>query len=205
MTRIFLIRHGESEGNAARILCGRTIPTSLTSRGRSQILEAGRGLKDLPFEAVYSSPITRAVQSAEILSNVLGLGIVPDERFIETDVGSLAGRNLDQIYLEDKDWAQEFYTETYVKYGVEKFSKIVNRVREGILDISNRHPEGNVIVVTHLHPIKSALALTLKLEPAAVRNLRVSNGSISVLRVDNGEARLLAFNVLNPSRYLDSD
>lgn len=205
MTHIFLIRHGESEGNAARILCGQTIPTSLTSRGRSQILEAGRGLKDLPFEAVYSSPITRAVQSAEILSNVLGLGIVPDERFIETDVGSLAGRNLDQIYLEDKDWAQEFYTETYVKYGVEKFSKIVNRVREGILDISNRHPEGNVIVVTHLHPIKSALVLTLKLEPAAVRNLRVSNGSISVLRVDNGEARLLAFNVLNPSRYLDSD
>ncbi|MBI4258826.1 MAG: histidine phosphatase family protein [Thaumarchaeota archaeon] len=201
MTKIFFVRHGESEGNAKGVLTGRTMPAPLTEKGRVQISELGRDLKGLPFEAIYSSPIERAVQTAEILSDSLGVKFTVDERFTETDFGSLVGRNVHQVYGEDADWYREFYSDSYVKYGVEKFSAIMKRVREGADAVSASHPAGNAIVVSHYHPVKGAVSVALGLDPQIMKGLRIGNGSVSVVSFENGDARLLAFNVMKISRY----
>ncbi|MBI2185153.1 MAG: histidine phosphatase family protein [Thaumarchaeota archaeon] len=201
MTKVFFIRHGESEGNVKGILTGRVIPAPLTEKGRTQIADLGEDLKGLPFEAIFSSPIMRAVQTSEILSDALGVKFTTDERFTETDFGSLAGRNVQQVYGEDIDWHREFYSDSYVKYGVEKFSNIMRRVEKGAADISGRHPNGNVIVVSHYHPVKGAVALALGMDPEVIKGLRIGNGSVSVVSFGNGDTKLLAFNVMKISRY----
>ena len=106
-------------------------------------------------------------------------------------MGSLAGRSLDHVYGEDQEWAREFYTDSYVKYGLEKFSQITRRVRDGLHSISTRHPDGNVIVVTHHHPVKSAVALAKGVDPASLRGFTVGNGSVTLVAVRDGAMNLL--------------
>lgn len=94
--RIRLVRHGESEGNVAATLQGCRLDTPLSARGRRQAESLAIRLQGEDVDSVFSSPMTRARETAEIVSAPHGLGITLDADLVEFDWGTWTGRPLDE-------------------------------------------------------------------------------------------------------------
>ena len=84
---IIFLRHGQAENNTKKILAGRSPNVNLTQTGLEQAEQAGEMLKSLNISAIYTSPIDRALQTAQIVSKHCGLEAVTDDRLIELDMG----------------------------------------------------------------------------------------------------------------------
>src|SRR5450432_783398 len=106
--RIFFVRHGESTANVERIFSNRLHPHPLSELGREQVARLAEQLRDRGIVAVYSSPIPRAVESAEILSRALNVSNEISSALAEFDVGIYEGRPLDDGWREyvelEKSW-----------------------------------------------------------------------------------------------------
>ena len=86
MTRIYLVRHGEAEGNLYRRMHGQ-YNSSLTELGYRQVEAVGQGFREIPLDAVYSSDLYRAMYTASALCLPKGLPLHTDPRFREVHVG----------------------------------------------------------------------------------------------------------------------
>lgn len=84
--KIWITRHGQTDLNKARLMQGRT-DAPLNEKGVSQATAARRAIGEVHFDAVYSSPLIRAVRTASIIGNVPEEAVIKDERIIETDFG----------------------------------------------------------------------------------------------------------------------
>ena len=87
------MRHGEADNNVKRILVGRYIESHLTKYGRWQAEDSAKLLRGLSIDKVYSSPVIRAVETAQIVCNVIGLDYEIDERLYEIELVKLVGMN----------------------------------------------------------------------------------------------------------------
>jgi broad specificity phosphatase PhoE len=92
MTMIYVMRHGESTVNVARIVKCRELDGDLTDKGRQQARLVGHWLSDKGIQRIHASPFHRAQQSAEIVSEILGLPVETDDDLREIDCGTLEGR-----------------------------------------------------------------------------------------------------------------
>src|SRR6476619_5753267 len=95
-TTILLARHGETDSNRERRWQGQT-QTLLNRTGREQARALARELASDPPDAIYCSDLDRARETAEIAGAELGLGVRPDPRLREVDVGALAGRSVGEL------------------------------------------------------------------------------------------------------------
>jgi broad specificity phosphatase PhoE len=96
-THFYLLRHGQSEGNAKRMFQGR-LDLPLAERGRAQARAAGAWLADKRIAAIYTSPLVRAAETARIVAQACGTGTEPhlDETFVEIDTGIFSGLGYDE-------------------------------------------------------------------------------------------------------------
>src|ERR671921_1502977 len=94
-TRVLLVRHGESRGNAERRFGGHT-PTPLSELGHRQAEAAARALASENVTAIYSSDLLRAVQTAEPLARATGLEVEETEAFRERSVGLMEGLTFEE-------------------------------------------------------------------------------------------------------------
>lgn len=90
---LYFVRHGESEANLLQEFSNRGLKHGLTEKGRQQAEALAKKLRPAGITHLYTSPLLRAVQTTEILSNALGLPFTPDEALREYDVGVLEGRS----------------------------------------------------------------------------------------------------------------
>lgn len=97
---VLLVRHGETDDNAAARFQGR-IDTPLNGRGREQAQALARTLAGEGLRALYSSPLARARETAEIVGTQLGLEPVYDERLMEADAGEWSGRLYAEVVVDD--------------------------------------------------------------------------------------------------------
>lgn len=91
---ICFLRHGESQANVDGVFAGQRFDSPLTDLGRSQARQAGRELLDKNITKIYSSPLSRAKETAQIVAGVIGYDadkIIYDDRITEHDMGSLTG------------------------------------------------------------------------------------------------------------------
>lgn len=141
MTRLELVRHGQTDWNLqGRIQGSSDIP--LNDMGREQAREAGRRLAGQHWDAVVSSPLSRAAETAAIIAEAVGLPgyeVIDDLR--ERSYGDAEG--LTGAELDARQERGE-----YVK-GREKRSHVVDRVRPALIRIAEQHPDESVLVVTH--------------------------------------------------------
>ena len=136
---IYVVRHGETEWNAVNKVLGRTdIP--LNARGLEQAQELACALKDLKIDVFLCSPLRRTRQTADAVSNELGIPYKIDNRLIEQNFGKFEGVNrLDREYQEAK-------REYFARYpGGESFFDVAVRVFPLIKEIG----EANALLVTH--------------------------------------------------------
>jgi probable phosphoglycerate mutase len=158
---LILVRHGESVANAQGLLLGRT-DAELTDEGRAQAQRA-RSLLEGPVAEVRSSPLLRARDTADLLA--LGPPVTVDEAFIEVDYGEFECQPLGGIPAEV--WQRWQVDRDFRPEGGETLAEVDRRVALACEDLfatdgaGARRRDGDVVVVSHVSPIKAAVAWAL--------------------------------------------
>lgn len=188
--KVYMIRHGESEGNRDRRHTGQ-LQVPLTEKGREDARHAGALLAGLQFDRVYSSDLIRAMET-----QALALPDVQAERLAllrELDVGSLGG-----IRVED---CKKLYGEEYIAcrrardftcYGGESNAMQHERVRT-FFKMLEEQPAENVAVFCHAGTITCAMEVVLGIRNGYA-SLACENGSVSVFEYANGRWQVLKWN-----------
>jgi broad specificity phosphatase PhoE len=182
---LVLVRHGQSTANAEGRLLGRT-DAPLTAAGLAQARAVGHLLAGTTVLELRSSPLARARDTAEALRT--SLPVVVDDRWIEVDYGVHEGRLLAEVPAEV--WRQWRRDPAYRVEGGEPLGAVADRVATACAELfarpgeGARAAEGDVVVVSHVSPIKAAVAWALGGDHDLAFRLHLSTGSVT--RVDWG-------------------
>ena len=203
MGSIIFLRHGQAKNNIERILTGRTPGVPLTEEGINQAEKAAKFLEHMNISAIYSSPIERARHTAEIVGKHNSLDVIIDDRLIELDMGKFTGVPYDEIFTSHGNVFMKFYNgELEIAHnGVETFSEVKKRVL-GIVDhVIENHPDQNVVLVTHMDPIKAMLSTVVDLTPTNLFELIIANASLNIFREYKRKFSISGLNVMDPTRF----
>ncbi|MEX0861665.1 histidine phosphatase family protein [Nitrosopumilus sp.] len=203
MGQIIFLRHGQAKNNVERVLAGRTSGIPLTEIGIQQAQHTAELLEHMNVSAIYSSPIQRAKHTAEIVGEHNSIDVKIDDRLIELDMGKFTGVPYDEIFTNHGNVFMKFYNgELEIAHnGVETFSEVKKRVL-GIVDhIIENHPDENVVLVTHMDPIKAMLSTIVDLSPTNLFELIIANASLNIFREKERKFSLSGLNVMHPSRF----
>ncbi len=203
MGQIIFLRHGQAKNNTERILAGRTEGVPLTDIGIKQAEHTAELLEHMNISTIYSSSIQRAKHTAEIVGKHNSLDVTIDDRLIELDMGKFTGMPYDEIFNDHGNVFMKFYNgELEIAHnGVETFSEVKKRVL-GIVDhVIDKHPDENVLLVTHMDPIKAMLSTVVDLSPTNLFELIIANASLNIFRENKRKFSLSGLNVMHPSRF----
>ena len=185
---LVLVRHGQSELNAAGRLAGR-LDTPLTELGVAQAKAMAASLADLGEPAaVISSPLQRARDTAA----AIGLPVVVDQRWVELDYGPYDGRLLGDVPAEM--WARWRSDASYAPPGGESLAALGRRVREACEELLG-DPDRLSVVVSHVSPIKAAVAWALGVGDEVAWRMFLAPASITMIGHGAAGPSLYAFNV----------
>jgi probable phosphomutase (TIGR03848 family) len=198
MATLLLIRHGENNYLLKNKLPGRMPGIHLNRQGKKQAHELARSLCQLPIKAIHCSPLERALETAEPLAEVLGLGIQLHPDLTDTDVGDWVGRSW-KVLGRTKLWKViQQKPSTFQFPNGETFIQIQERIIRSLESITNMHGEDMIAVVFHADPIKLAVAHYLGLPLDHFQRLTVNTGSVTVLQLGRKEAILVGLNLCPP-------
>ena len=199
---IIFLRHGQAENNTKKILAGRSPGVNLTEIGIQQAEQAGKMLKTLNISTIYSSPIDRALQTAKIVAQHCDLEPLIDDRLIELDMGKFTMMPYDEIFAKHGNVFLKFYegSEEVSENGVETFSKVQKRVFEMVNSVVNQHKNENVVLVTHMDPIKAMVGKVLSLKPEILFELIIANASLNIFSHYDQKFYLKSINALPSER-----
>jgi len=183
--RLFLLRHAQSEGNRLGLFQGR-LDFPLSEEGRKQSREAGIFLKkNFEFDAIISSPQKRALETARIIAEILGLPLKVDERLREISYGILEGKKHDEV----KDWKPYLkWLENPVKYpleGVDDLNDLAGRLKSFLKDHYGVYEKP--LVVTHGGIVRAFVCLLGNIGFENLWRFSVGNVSLSSVEVKNVE------------------
>ena len=150
-TRICLVRHGETEWNAERRLQGHT-DVPLNSTGRAQAEATADSLDDLSFDAIYSSDLARARETAQCCASRLGIAVRTHAGLRERHFGIFQGLTYAQASARHPDAFIAFQRrdpDYAFDEGGESLRALATRVDEVINDLADRHPGQQILVVAH--------------------------------------------------------
>ena len=200
---IIFLRHAQAENNTKRILAGRTEGVPLTKTGIQQAEQISEYLKPLDISAIYSSPIERAKHTAEIVTKNSAIDVELDERLTEIDMGKFTRMNYDDMFAKYGNIFLKFYENDPViaEHEVETFPDVQKRILDMVDHVIEKHKNENVILVTHMDPIKSMLANVMDLKPKTLFELIIANASFTILTEQERKFSLSAINAMNIDRY----
>ena len=192
MTTILLARHGETDWNREYRFQGHADPP-LNETGRRQAAELSNALADEELAAVYSSPLRRALETAEIVSAPHGLEPVTVEALREVDVGSWQGLTRTE--------SEERFPDQYARWldfeqgweDGESYEAMARRVVATLLKLAESHEGERFVAVTHGGPIRAALAFAggTTYAEARRRGPSVANVFLAEFAVESGAFRRL--------------
>ncbi len=191
-TILTLVRHGETAANQGGVWHG-SIDTPLTERGLAQAERVAHYLGDLHGDvtAVYSSSLQRAVRTAEVIGEALGLDPRVEEALGEYHLGSWEGKTYRELHEEHQLWHHMKRDPDFAPHGGESPRQVAERFTGALRHISASHAGERVVVVAHGGAL--SLGLAALIEGDYTQWTRVmSNGAVSELVVDPPE--LLTFN-----------
>src|SRR3990167_4847296 len=189
MTTLFLIRHGRTAWNAERRIQGQAnIP--LDEVGNSQVLSLAQSLLPERFEAIYSSPLHRALQTAGVIARGRKLDVIIDNRLIERDYGLWTG----MLDAEARQQYTDIFSGNWRVSGIpggENQQVLVSRAVSFLDDILNRHPEGQIAIASHDCLLGAMLGSILKMPLEMHEALRFKNCGYAIVRFVGGKPRLM--------------
>ena len=183
---LLMIRHGEIPSNVNKVYAGRSIER-LTQKGVQQARQVSDKLKSHKIEALYSSPIHRALQTAQILSEVVGVDPIVYDSFRELEMGPWEG-------MSEADIAREYPEEWGIwnsdpaslrMEGREPLDILLERVLTGVRDIYKDHSDGNAVIVTHVAIIRVLLLWHAGKSLNLYKTINVPNAGIFELGIND--------------------
>ena len=202
-TRLFLVRHGQSTWNQEHRIQGQLDPP-LSDEGRRQARRLGQRLAGRHFVAAYASDLKRALQTAELIGEAIGIEPIPLASLREIYLGGWEGLNTEEMAQRYPDawaaWAEEPSWDV-VPDG-EGSRPFEARVSEAIDAILARHPQGDVLVVTHGGVIQVALHRIVGRPNHGLFPFRIQNASLSL--IERRDGRMVVGGV-NDIGHLDPD
>lgn len=190
MPTILLARHGETDWNAENRFQGHADPP-LNERGRAQARELAGKLRDERVDAVFTSPLRRARETAEIVAETLGLPVIEDEGLREVDVGEWQGLTRAEI--------EERYPDAFARWVAhgpgwergETYEAMGERVLDALARIADGRAGERLLVVTHGGPVRAALARAngITQEEARRRTRVIDNCGMASFAVEDGNLR----------------
>lgn len=183
---LILVRHGRTASNAAGLLLGRANP-SLDETGKTQARDLGRVITEISPARVISSPLVRARETAE----AFGVPITVDERWIELDYGEF-----DQLPMQDvpiETWTRWRNDPSFEPPGGESLATLGRRVSEACSELAEEANTSDIVVVTHVSPIKAAVAWALQVGDEIAWKMQVSPASITRIAMAASGPSLVSF------------
>jgi probable phosphoglycerate mutase len=177
---LVLLRHGESTANAAGLLLGRS-DAQLTDTGLAQAEAAAAVLSKTPLHAIRSSPLERARRTAEVVAGARPVEV--DDRWIEVDYGVHEGQPLSEVPAEV--WRRWREDPAFAPEDGESLQAVHDRVSAACEELFSalgtgaRAEDGDVVVVSHVSPIKAAVAWAVGGAHDLAFRLHLSTGSIT--------------------------
>jgi alpha-ribazole phosphatase len=200
--RIYLIRHGETEWNASLRYQGQT-DVPLSEEGKQQAELLGRRLSALKFDGFYASDLTRAYETARIISlhHKQQVKKIPELR--EMNFGRWEGLNYKEImgiYPEEiKQWWEK-PLQTRIPGG-ETLDMMIKRTISAVRTIVESHSEGSIVVVSHGGVIRSLVGTVLGMDMNKYWRLRLDNACLNIIDFPEWEKAILM--LLNDRSHLD--
>lgn len=200
---IIFLRHGQAENNTNRVLAGRRPGVPLTETGLEQSEKIAKFLKPFNISTIYSSPIERAKKTAEIVSEHNSLEIKTDERLIELDMGKFTGMPYDEIFEKHGNVFLKFYDGDLeiAHNGVETFVELKKRILDMVDFVIREHNDENVLLVTHMDPIKALISTIMGLQANSLFELIIENASLTIFKEEQGKLTISAINVMDSERF----
>ncbi len=201
---LVLMRHGETEYNRADVFRGR-VDLPLNERGKEQARAAAGCLREEDFEAFYSSPLLRAVQTAQAIAGNHGGEVSPREHFTDVDYGDWSGKSIEEIR---KNWPREFSMwendpEGVVFPGGEGVREVRERLSAGLDKLSREH-EGTILLVGHKLINRIMICIALDLPTSGIWKVEQSNAAINYISWRNSGWVIRRLNDTSHLRGLES-
>lgn len=197
MVKIILVRHGETGWNKTHRIQGAGSDIPLNEVGLRQAESVALRLKDEKIEAIYCSPLGRALNTAQAIARHHALEVNPLPSLREMEVGELEGVYSADLKLRfDELICQQGDDPVKGKLpGGESICDVQNRAWDTVGSIAGKHADGTVVIVTHYFVIMSLVCRILNLPLSRIPHLRLSPGTITTFTLDGaGGSRLELFN-----------
>lgn len=181
--KIIIVRHGETEENAAGIIQGQS-HGKLSKNGIEQVKRVGERLKDEKIDYIYTSDLKRAVDTAkEIHKYHKEIPLIKRKEIREMDYGKLQDKQKDEInYYYHKENDPDYFK----KNNVESLESVYNRIKKFLEEIMEKHKDKNVVIVSHAMTLKIIFLFLNKKQLSKINEVpKNKNTSISVF--ENGK------------------
>lgn len=188
MTKLYLIRHGESEANRQRLFAGHS-NFDLTDTGRRQARCAADWFEGVPVDRIVASDLLRAYHTAVPLAEKRRITIEPSQDFREIFAGVWEGVSFSEIeekYCADYDVWRTDIGNARCTDG-ETVRHLGERVLAAVTKLAQETDGGSVVIATHATPIRALLSLWQTGDVLAMKDIPwVPNASITAVRYENG-------------------
>jgi probable phosphoglycerate mutase len=186
VTTVVLVRHGETELTSSKRFSGGLASSNpgLTDEGRAQVREVAEWLAPIgeAVHVVVTSPVRRTRESAEILAERFGVGLVEEPGFAEMEFGTWDGMTFEEVREQRPDEIESWLGSLDVAPGGgESFREVEKRVLDGLSRLLEDHAGRTVVVVSHVTPIKTLVAHAVDAPLTALFRMELSTASVSVL------------------------
>ena len=195
---MYLLRHGATANNLARPprIQGRGHNPELSPAGRLQAQAAATALSDRKIAAVYSSPLTRAIETADYTAKTHALKVQIAEAVIEVDVGRWEGRHWDDISQMDPEAYRRFIDDpaAHGYAGGENLGQVAQRVCPAIESLMDQHLGQAIVIVAHNVVNRVYLSGLLGIPVRNARSITQDNCGINIVRHQTDKNRIITLN-----------
>lgn len=200
--RVALARHGETVWHEVNRYAGGSSDIDLTSKGRQQAQDLAQWTKEYAPDAVISSPVRRAVETAQPCADAAGVPMLIVEELREVSFGVAEGRTIGELIAMDALMVDRFRADPVAHPfpGAEPPPDAADRAAEGLRKLADQYSGAKVLVVAHNTLLRLALCRLLGLPVASYRDIfpRLDNAAISEMSIPADRDRvasMLSFNV----------
>ncbi|HKG78334.1 MAG TPA: histidine phosphatase family protein [Pyrinomonadaceae bacterium] len=193
MITFFLIRHASCSG-LGQTLWGRTPGVCLNETGKLQAQRLAERFGGMTLQAIYSSPLERALETAETIARSMNLEVTKNPAFDEINFGEWTGKSFDTL-SSDESWRRFNRDRSTTRIpGGESFLEVQTRVVTGLEWLSSQHTNARVAIVSHADVIKAAVGYFTATPIDLLQRIEISPCSVSVVAMDKDSVRVLTIN-----------
>ncbi len=202
MTRVYLVRHGTTEWNKEEIFRGRA-DCSLNEKGREEGKALAAYFRDIPLLAIYSSPLVRAMETAETIAAPQNRIVIPEPAFTDLDFGLWQGLTIQEVKESYPDlyraWRERPHEVTFPQG--ENLAGVRDRAWQGLMRRVEENRDQTFLIVTHRVVTKILLMMVLGLDLSQFWRIQQNTAAVNCL---DHTGKMFIASLINDTCHLGS-